>query len=501
MSDERYYSADNGFACAAAGRGVTEALQEHLNVIVRNEELEVETSNAEIQAEINDLVEDKERLEQQKLDRQDNINELTAQLAVKDADLAELQVELKTSAEVNRSVPDGDINTFADIEENIENEMEILAAKQVELAGLQVQLKAPTSTELNMTLDSATSKKISIFQLVFAIFATLTVIGILCYLVIFYASAGEKSLIAEKATSDKIINPSAFSKAWEAEPKNWLIIFFPFVFVGFALMIHCFVIENIFIEKRGEKLWKRLVKGLFGLVGFGLIFFLDLKIAEKITRDIYEFQKLQKGSEAVGDWVFWNSDLLVILLLGFVVTLMLSFVWYYVQELWKHVRPHQNEAEQLDKQIISEKNPKEIQLASLTEEIQQLEKRIDQKKENYKSKIEQTFKHPIEVKIARLNKEKEGFENKIKEFDEQVESLQREINQCETEIETLLKQQRARVIDLKKLEAQTNEFVSGWCRYIAQSKTELPDSVSIQIKDIQDLAKNTLETYKASLTT
>ena len=78
-----------------------------------------------------------------------------------------------------------------------------------------------------------------------------------------------------------------------------------------------------------------------------------------------------------------------------------------------------------------------------------------------------------------MNKEKEGFENKIKEFDEQVESLQREINQCETEIETLLKQQRARVIDLKKLEAQTNEFVSGWCRYIAQSKTELPDSVSI----------------------
>ncbi len=29
------YSADNGFACAAAGRGITEALQEHLNVIAR----------------------------------------------------------------------------------------------------------------------------------------------------------------------------------------------------------------------------------------------------------------------------------------------------------------------------------------------------------------------------------------------------------------------------------------------------------------------------------
>ena len=28
-----YHSADNGFACAAAGRGITEALREHLNVI------------------------------------------------------------------------------------------------------------------------------------------------------------------------------------------------------------------------------------------------------------------------------------------------------------------------------------------------------------------------------------------------------------------------------------------------------------------------------------
>ena len=31
-----YHSADNGFACAAAGRGITEALREHLNVIIRD---------------------------------------------------------------------------------------------------------------------------------------------------------------------------------------------------------------------------------------------------------------------------------------------------------------------------------------------------------------------------------------------------------------------------------------------------------------------------------
>ena len=504
MNGERYYSADNGFACAAAGRGVTEALQEHLNVIVRNQELEVETSNAEIQVEVNDLVEDKERLEQQKLDRQDSINELTEQLTVKEADLAQLQIELEASAETNGLPPNGDTNILTDIEENIENEREVLAAKKIELAGLEVQLEAPTPAELNMTLDGITSKKVSIFQMVFAIFATFTVLGMLCYLIVFYASAGEKSLIAEGATADKIINASALSEAWKAEPKNWLIIFFPFVFVGFALMIHCFFIENIFMENSVEKLWQRLGKGVVGLVGLGVVFYLDFKIAEKISRDIYEFKAKRDGSEAVGEWVLWNSDLLLILLLGFVVALLLSFVFYYIQELWKRVHPHQDGAEQWDKQILSEKNPGKVQLVSLTTEIQQLENRIGelkQTKENYKRKIEQTVKHPIQVKIARLNTEKEGLRGKIDELNEQVESLQKEINQCETEVEALLKRQRVRVIDLKKLEAQANEFISGWCRYVAQSKTQLSDGVSTQIKDIQDLANDTLETYKASLTT
>ena len=77
LNGRPYYSADNGFACAAAGRGVTEALQEHLNVIVRNEELEIERSHSQIQEDIKNLVEDKERLEQRKLDLQNNIKTLT----------------------------------------------------------------------------------------------------------------------------------------------------------------------------------------------------------------------------------------------------------------------------------------------------------------------------------------------------------------------------------------------------------------------------------------
>ena len=84
LNGRPYYSADNGFACAAAGRGVTEALQEHLNVIIRNEELEIERSHSQIQKDINDLVEDKERLEQQKLDLQDNIKTMIEERSAKE---------------------------------------------------------------------------------------------------------------------------------------------------------------------------------------------------------------------------------------------------------------------------------------------------------------------------------------------------------------------------------------------------------------------------------
>ena len=489
MNGKLYYSADNGFACAAASRGVSEALQEHLNVIVRNEELEIETNNADIQAEIAALVEDKERLEQQKLDHQDSIDKLTEQLEAKNVDLAELQTELNALDTNRLSSPDENMNTLRDIEEDIEKEIKALDDKKVERAGLETSLKAHVPTELNV--DGTTPKKISIFNLIYAIFATFTILGMLAYLIFFYASAGEKSLIAADATADKIINAKAFSNAWTE--KNWLIIFFPSVFVGFALMIHYFLIENILMENSVEKRWIKVIIGLFGL---GFVLFLDFQIAEKISRDIYEFKEKQIGAQKAGEWVLWNSDLIRILLLGFVVTLFLSFVWYPVQQLWKGVRP-------LAKQIPSEDTSEKVQLVSLTTEIQQIENSIDrlkQKKENYEKEIKSAFKLPIDVKIARLEREKDGLQTKINQLNTQVESLQKEIDPCENKIEDLFHRQRASAVDLKKLEAQANEFISGWCRYVAQSKTDLVDNISEQIKDIQKLKEDTLETYKASLT-
>ena len=215
------------------------------------------------------------------------------------------------------------------------------------------------------------------------------------------------------------------------------------------------------------------------------------------------------------EYLWWDNliEILSVLLLGFGVSLLLGYGLSWVIKVWNGGKQPQGESEQLERLIRAEKNDRLVQLNALTTEIQHLQNRVDdlkQEKEIYEKRIEaastqerealiEDRKHPIQVEIARLNTEKENLQNQINEFNEQVESIQEEINQCETEIEALLKRQRERVIDVKKLEAQANEFVSGWCRYVAQSKTQLPADVATQIKDIQHLAHETLETYKASL--
>ena len=93
LNGKPYHSADNGFACAAAGRGIREALREHLNVIVRDKNLEIAFSDDRIRDEIELLVADKEVLEEQKRNRQDDIREATEELEAKDIELAELRVK------------------------------------------------------------------------------------------------------------------------------------------------------------------------------------------------------------------------------------------------------------------------------------------------------------------------------------------------------------------------------------------------------------------------
>ena len=445
------------------------------------------------------MVEDKERLEQRKLDQQDNIKTLTEERAVKEVKISELTTELEAPIKDDSSPPDPRIDA---LKAAIDEKALALEEKQVVRVEIETHLGAPTAAELKPPpADKAPVSRFSVLEKGFAVLTAFVLVGLVFYLFIFYASVGDRTFtegIGTNLEKQYIIIPHALSEAWKSSPKNWFVLTFPFIFLTLAVLFY-------FFDEHSENKYSQWVL-------LGATFFVDLIIAVKISQQMHRFTQ---GEEAEYLWTDHLIEILSVLLLGFGVSLLLGLGLSWVMRVWNGGKQPQGESEQLERLKRAEQNDRLVQLASLTEEIQHLQNRIDalkQERENCERGIEETskqqlnelieaHKHPIQIEIARLNTEKETLQNQIIELNEQVKSIQKEINQCESEIEDLLKDQRKKVIDVKKLEAQTHEFVSGWCRYVAQSKTELPTDVATQIKDIQHLAHETLETYKASLAT
>ena len=498
LNGRPYYSADNGFACAAAGRGVTEALQEHLNVIIRNEELEIERSHSQIQADIKALVEDKERLEQRKLDLQDNIKTLTEEYSAKEVKLSELTTELDAPIKPDLPPPDPRIDA---LKSEIDEKTSALEEKQVKRVKIETDLEAPTKVELDPpAADQTPVSRFSTLDKVFAGLTAFVLVGLIAYLFIFYGSVGDRAFTEGIGTTEErahVIVPDALFKALES--KKVFVLLFPVPFLMLAFL-YCFYDE--LLEDKRKQRW--------GVLGATLL--IDLIIAIKIAQNMH-LAKTEEKIGVVAAFGGYGIEIISVLFLGFGVSFLLGCGLSCVRKVWNREKQPHDESEQLERQKRAERNDRLVQLAALTEEIQQLQNRIadlKQERENYERGIEETskqrlealiegHKHPIRVEITRLNAEKENLQNQITELNEQVESIQKEINQCESEIEDLLKDQRKKVIDVKKLEAQAHEFVSGWYRYVAQSKTELPADVATQIKDIQHLRDETLETYKKSL--
>ena len=483
------HSADAGFAGAAAGRGITEALRDHIDIIVRSEDLEITPSHEQLQTEINQLSEKKDELEDEKHHREGEIRELVEELAKKQVHYAGLQIRLEAPVGAELSVPSEDpfsedlsdhqhieeeIRSLREEKDRLEKEIESnsgeLETKKEKRAGLQVELEAPTQTELNPpAVDDASQissqQRFSLHQWIFASFATLALLGLLCYLFIFYASAGDKAFTAGSGTVqqrlNEIVNPFAFFQAWEA-PANWFILTFPFIFVVLAVVTHlCW--------EHKERLFLSLI--------LSATFVLDFIIAIKISRNIYD-DKRARGlleRDAVGrveEWSLWNLDVFAVLLLGFAVSLLLGFGLYWVLKVWNSRTPQTDESEQLKNQIRAEKNPHLVQLATLDVQIQHLENRnasLNKQRtdcqDNLDDLIQQlldvqtkTYKYPIEVEIARLEAEMETLQSEINQGNDQIRSIQEKINAYQNNIDDRLQHQRQIAINLKKWKSESRNL-------------------------------------------
>ena len=493
-----YYSRDNGFKCAAYVKGITEPLREHLNVIIRNEELVREKVISEIQEDIQALAEDKERLEQQKLNRQADLDGFVKDLTTKDTRLSELQMEIENPLNIDLEA-DPYAKALQDkIDENtskLEDNTSELETLQEDRTKIETDLEAPTQAELKpISIEGHPISQSTRLEKGFACLAAVVFVGLIVYLFIFYASVGDRTFTVGIGTSGEkrqIIIPRALSEAWEVKEsengndrRNWFVITFPFIFLTLAILAYyCH-------EHRAWKILAGLLVATFAI---------DAVIAFKISEQMHEFTKGENVPYKLSENL---TEVLSVLFLGFGVALLLSYGLYWFMKVWKGVRPNQDAEAQLAKLIRVEKNDRLIELNALNTRIQSLQEKnrnLNAENQGYKNEIELAFRKPIEIEIAGLQTDRERLQAQKENLDEQIEGLQREINSCESEIEDLVNRKHKKALDRKKLEAQAHEFVSGWCDYILQSKTELPDTISNKITEVQDLRKDTLTSYIASL--
>ena len=547
LNGEPYYSEDNGFSCAVALRGMPEGLPDHIDRIIRDERLAAVYSREQIQAEIDSLEDEIAELEAQKSGYESEIASREEDVATKKVELAGLQVQWHAPVETGPdssqtvtgtsgesavdfdSLPQEEISAVsfrqqieAEVEELIHEKdrlgqqlvqkTEELARKEEELARLEVQIGAPTETELNPpSVEGATpgpsKQQFSVLQLIFASFTTLAVVGLLFYLFIFYSSAGEKAFSSERGSVqeklNEIVNHAAFFQAWQ-EPVNLFVITFPFIFLVLAVVTH------LCLE---ERRWRYLAGVLVVTLA------LDAIIAVKISQNIHE-NKVSRGLLAEGiEWSLLDINIFAVLLLGFAVSLLLGFGFHWVTELWKSVRPRRNDSSEFELRIKAEKNEREVQLATLRTQMANLRTEIDSLNENisvtqqkidaHQAKLEElsrqwreaeakTAKLPLNIQLAVLKTEMENLQNEINQFKERRNTVQQEIQKRQTKIDALKERRRIKLVDLNKIEWQVSQFVSGWCRYIAHSKTETDDASS-KIERVRQVKNDLLAQYFETL--
>ena len=529
LNGKPYYSADRGYASAAAGRGVAEAVQDHIEVIVRNDQLETASRHDQFTEKIQSLKQENAELEKNKDECQKEIRTREEQIADQDAKLAKLNAKLNAppEAEVMPS-PDPMIEELRENQKQCQQE---LSAAMVEKRTLKVKSKLPLTIEglKNLVeLAGIDMPKIGFSwkQLCVAVGYTVSLLGLLFYVYIFYTSIAAKAFSPKNAeqtneqmdTADQQLNeyvdPSAWHDAWTADPKNFFVLLFPMIFIVFALALH-FCINELLESNLGRCL------NIGAIIFFGLTLLFDGLIAMNISGNIEERRDRQQAIERAieartkelsGDEApesptsavstsdsegsFWNIflNIVSVIFLGFVPSLLLTAGISATLESWKKVRPYGEYIKQKEHEY-------KVELATVSAKINALKDEINSLDTQIGEHI-QANRHPLQIQIGRIETEKATQTKEIAAISEIVVNIQEEVDRCQTEIEQLedlLKRPEVNPVNTKRMEAHVKEFVSGWCRFVAWQKTELTDEVAEQIKNIQQIAQDTLDNYKSTI--
>ena len=328
LKGKPYYSEANGFYWAANHHGMAECVPQHVKHIISSEELEIKSAREQFQVKIDELIDEKNGLEERNRAYEQEIGQKSQMLAEKQEELAGLKVQLQGPTKTELTAPsieapnqdnvEQQLDTEIDqvdeekdkLDREIEQKSQDLSRKREELAGLEVQLRAPTKTELTPASESVsqvhTKKWYSWMSFVpsglVASIATIVLISMAIYLFIFYASAVDKAFFLHEdkirqqveegtyAGVQDIVNPKALFIAWQKgdQGRNYFVLFFPWVFLAFALAFDHF-------WESGKMRW---------VIGLGVVTFVfDVLIAIHISLKIhlareYIAQRMEETSPA-----------------------------------------------------------------------------------------------------------------------------------------------------------------------------------------------------------
>ena len=256
----------------------------------------------------------------------------------------------------------------------------------------------------------------SIFNKLIAIGMTLVLLTLMFYLFVFYASACDKAFFFDptkiKGISD-IVNPFAIFDALTGR-LNFFVILCPIVFLGTALALH------YFWEKRS---WLGIV--VIGIV----ILILDVLLALRISGNI-------KAGEIITGIKSGLDELSIplIILFGFGVAILCSVIYHIFWHQWKDI-------------------------LNLTEDT------VDERRREQK--------HRREVRVEKESQRatnaitQQNLKQEIDEIDGELSAIGQRRDLIRGHIETLLGRGNVRVINHRLLRLQINEFLAGWCHYVA----------------------------------
>ena len=370
----------------------------------------------------------------------------------------------------------------------------------MERSTLEVKSKVPLTIEILKNLLEITGVDMpkigfSWKQFWTAVGCTLSLIGLIGYVYIFYTSVAAKSFspkrvaeqsdergLQEEPALNQYVDPFAWRNAWEDNPPNYFVLLFPLVFIGFAVVLH-FCISD-WLQSISQKWFNG---GAVILLILTLLF--DGIIANSISQNIEDIKRDRiaaqetiqeairartslEGSESTESTISEDSGrqnlflsffggllkLSPIIFLGFVPAVLLTGSIYATLESWSKVRPW-------GEYIKQEKHKYEVELATLGATIEALENNISSLDTQINAQIK-ADRHPIQINADRIETEKRNLEKEIESINEVVSTIQKEMDKCQGKIDQLEDSLKLPERNRPKENGETCKSIREWLVHI-----------------------------------